>query len=259
MRKNLVTLLLALFIGGAAFLIYYETVTSPFLINKGEGDKNEVKKTIAIIDSGANLEDVNYNMDVKIKQYNVLDESTDITDTAGRGTDLFSALYNHIYSMNKANDVLLIKAFTKTKSLKNDDIVKALDYARKAKVSIITLGFEMEKDKKIDKAINDCLEDGITIVAAKNHTESYPSSIKNVISVSPIDKTVESDVKVDGDMSIICKKTKCKKKTSNAINTAYTAGHLIDYKDPLDESINLILRPSFSVVAEHRNEVQENK
>ncbi|WP_423364572.1 hypothetical protein [Mycoplasma sp. P36-A1] len=252
MRKNLVVFLLALFIAGAAFFVYKDTINSPFLLNKGDTNNEITTTKIAIIDSGANLDQVNYDHNIKIKQHNILDGSTDISDTDNNGTYLFSALYNDIYSLNLANDVLLIKAFESSDSIKNANIIKAINYAVENKVSVINLGYELKQSEKLDKAINKALEANIKIVTIKKDENSYPANLKNVISVTSTEDTkLNSTIKVDDSISVMCRNNKCTTKTTKAFNVITASGYLMN--NDLDSKNELTLKYNYGLDVNDNN------
>ncbi|MDH6602900.1 hypothetical protein OKW23_000020 [Bacilli bacterium PM5-9] len=231
-------------------LIVRDITNSSFLENKGKTEKVSDNGLIAIIDSGANLNHVNYDEKLKISKYNVLNDSEDISDESKRGTLLFSALYNDIYSMNKKNDVLIIKAFKDANEIDGNNVAKALDYACNQKADIVNLSFSIPQNTLVDEAIKTCAFKGSTIVAMSDGNSedlSYPASNNDVISVSKLNNKSKTDVKVDTSQQRVCIKNKCNPNSNVALSTIYATGYLIDYKDKNKTASNLILKPSYQI------------
>ena len=255
-RSRIIILALLLSIAIMVVLVTRDVITSNYLANKGKSDLNDANAKIALIDSGANLKDVNYDKSVKISKYNVLNDSENITDNNKRGTIIFSALYNDKYSMNKKNDVLIIKAFESGNEIDANNVAKALNYACDNKVDVINLSFGLPDNENVKSAVESCEFKGATIIAMNDDKNSitFPASIKGVVSVSLTNDAVKTDVKVDSSQQEVCIKNKCHRNKNIALSTAYVTGYLIDYKNKEEVIKNLILKPSYSIDAEKNDE-----
>lgn len=255
-RSRIIVLALLLAVVIMVVLVTRDIMTSNYLANKGKSELNDKNAKIAIIDSGANLNDVKYDKNIDITKYNVLDDSENIRDKSKRGTIIFSSLYNDKYSMNKENDVLIIKAFDNDNEINSNNITKALNYACDNKADVVNLSFSIPDNEGVKEAIKSCEFKGSTIVAMNgdNDAITFPANITEVISVGLINDEAKTTVKVDSNQQQVCVKNTCSKNTNLALSTAYVTGYLVDYKDKDKASTNLILKPSYNIEAIKNNE-----
>ncbi|MDL2211512.1 S8 family serine peptidase [Erysipelotrichaceae bacterium OttesenSCG-928-M19] len=248
-RNRLVLIVLLVAIIAMILLVVRDVNTSKYLENKGKSAVGDGSDIIAIIDSGANIEQVNYDKKLKITSYNAIDGSDDITDEARRGTMLFSSLYNDNYSMDLENDVMLIKAFDSLNDIRVGNVIKALNYACDNKASVVNLSFEIPADSNLEETIKTCQFKGTTVVAANFNKDElgFPANIKDVISVDLVSSTVDSRVKVDMSEQQVCLDNVCKNNNHIDLSTAYVSGYLLNFKDKQKESNNLVLKPSYNI------------
>lgn len=251
MRKKLVVLLLFLGIVACIFIVVRDVMnTRQELkikeVKKKENNLHEKPLKIAIIDNGANLEDVNYNKKINVITYNVLDDSQNVSSSSNRGTLLFSALYNNVFSMNKKNDVMIIKAFENSRNIDNNNIVKGLKYACDNGASIINMSYLLDDDESLDQQVKACQSKGVDIVTlvTKGKDSQYPAQYDGVISVSN-NKQITSDIVLDKTKQVSCLKDRCVFNQSVVLAPIYVVGYLVDYVDRTKELKKVNLKPVY--------------
>ena len=231
-------------------VVIKDITTSSYLENKGKSEKIKDQTTIALIDSGVNFDQVNYDKNIKITKYNAIDNSTNVFDNVTRGTLIFSSLYNEKYSLQKSNDVLVIKAFDDTSEINPENVARALNYACTNSADVVNIAFIMAENVRVTEEIENCQLKGTTIVAVSSSNSnklSYPASLKNVISVSLKNVKDPTTVKVDPLEQIVCYGNSCKPNAYASLSVGYVSGYLVDYKDRVKKAQNLVLRPTYSI------------
>ncbi|MDR1781775.1 MAG: S8/S53 family peptidase [Bacilli bacterium] len=206
---------------------------------------------IAFIDTGLNVNQVNFNNNINISKYNVFDNSNNIEDKHLHGTNIISALYSKNSGFQLNNDFLMIKALDNQGHSKAEDIVKAVKYACNDKdVNILNLSLSLNAyNKEVDKEINTCLNKNIIVVASAgldSNSISFPANINGVISVGTYgkdNKKLNKDINILVDMnnSYYCLNDKCNISNSNSMATAnvsaYISNLLLDSKNKIIDKL----------------------
>jgi len=148
-------------------------------------DLNEV--TVAVIDSGCNIETFNKKFPEKIiETYNVLDTEVAMTDEVGHGTNVAGIIAEGTPSNVK---ILPIKV-TADGVIYNTDIIKAINYVvYYNKADVINMSFVSYSISNSMKQAIDAANDKniICVAAAGNDNTSinaYPAAYSNTISIS---------------------------------------------------------------------------
>lgn len=160
---------------------------------------SESKCSIAIIDTGINSEYLSEHQGNIIHTYNVIDNSKNVNDEHGHGTEMASVILGdektRLEGINPQASLIIIKAIGETGATENSNIAKAIDYLLSLKnpPNIINLSLGSLKDNtSLKKSINCALEKGVIIVASVGDYDNkdilYPAAYDGVISVQAIDR-----------------------------------------------------------------------
>ncbi len=156
-------------------------------VSEGKGIK------VAVLDTGA---DLNHSelQDRIIGNYNVIDPSSEATDTNGHGTHIAGLIaaergngFGGIGVAPKA-DLYIIKV-SRSGSVRISDEVAGINHAIEAGVDIINMSFSSKNTSEAEEdAIDRAIEAGIIVVAEAgddaDDTEYYPAAYDGVISVA---------------------------------------------------------------------------
>ena len=157
--------------------------------------ENIAPVTVAVIDSGCDMELFNkyYNGKI-IEYYNAIDESsTQMNDIVGHGTHVAGTIAEGTPNNVK---IIPVKA-SNSKTIYETDLIKSLNYVvyyDKADVINLSLGAYIY-NTGIKNAIEAAQQKNIIVLAAagNNNTSKihYPSGFENTISISSVDKNLE--------------------------------------------------------------------
>jgi len=146
--------------------------------------------TVAIIDTGCDMEVFNANYNDKIREtYNLYDGSPVLYDNNGHGTHIAGTIAEGTSSNVK---ILPIKV-SDSKTMDTATIIAAINYlSYYKKADVINMSFGgTQFSKSLYVAIEAANENGIISVAAAGNestsTNSYPAAFDNTISVSAVD------------------------------------------------------------------------
>lgn len=156
------------------------------------------KCTIAIIDTGINSVYSNEHQKNIIKEYNVLEESQNVTDDHGHGTEMTSIILGDekagLIGINPNAYIMVIKAIDGTGKTDNSNIAKAIEYLLNLDElpDIINLSLgSLNDDLFLKKEIKQAIDAGIIVVAAVGDYNQkdilYPAAHNGVVSVQAID------------------------------------------------------------------------
>lgn len=242
MRKKIIIVILIVFIIGMIMIVAKDIIRnkSKFVDNHYATTKKEavINKKIALINSGANLDEVAYNKELNIETYNILDGSTDIIDNNNNsGTREFAALYNNFNSLNLKNDIILIKAFDKKGKINTRNIAQAIEYARENNAEIISLPFSFTGDKELNDEIVKCQEKGIMVVV--NNQAKLAGDSQAIFVMGKIGEHA-NEILINNKNQLSCLKTKCSMDKSLDLSTVFVTGFLAtkaDYQDYLNKTL----------------------
>lgn len=154
-------------------------------------------QTIAIIDSGISNELSTKYKDNIILKHNIIDETDNVTDNNGHGTEMASLIvgngYMNIYGVAPEVKLIIIKVVDEEGATSYSSLNKALEYAIEHGATVINISLGGTKsDPEIKENIAKAIENEITVVAAAGDYEEkdilFPSNIIGVISVEAINK-----------------------------------------------------------------------
>lgn len=154
--------------------------------------------TIAIIDTGINDQYLSEHRENITNTYNVLNNSNDVSDQHGHGTEMVSILLgdeeSNLVGINPNASIIIVKAIGESGKTDNSNIAKAIDFLlnQDELPDIINLSLgSLNNDPSLEKMISLALEKGIIIVASVGDYSQkdilYPSAYVGVISVQAID------------------------------------------------------------------------
>lgn len=167
---------------------------------KGAGIK------IAVIDSGCDINHVSLKDSIAgVRNFTTEDNKNPriVTDRVGHGTHVAGIIAanedkNVMSGVAPDADLYILKAIDKTGSGKLSWVINAINYAVELDVDIISMSLGMpESDPKLERAINNAVKKGISVVCAAgnegdtNYDDfeySYPAAYVDVISVGAVDK-----------------------------------------------------------------------
>lgn len=167
---------------------------------KGAGIK------IAVIDSGCDINHVSLKDSIAgVRNFTTEDNKNPriVTDRVGHGTHVAGIIAanedkNIMSGVAPDADLYILKAIDKTGSGKLSWVINAINYAVELEVDIISMSLGMpESDPKLERAINNAVKKGISVVCAAgnegdtNYDDfeySYPAAYVDVISVGAVDK-----------------------------------------------------------------------
>lgn len=167
---------------------------------KGAGIK------IAVIDSGCDINHVSLKDSIAgVRNFTTEDNKNPriVTDRVGHGTHVAGIIAanedkNVMSGVAPDADLYILKAIDKTGSGKLSWVINAINYAVELEVDIISMSLGMpESDPKLERAINNAVKKGISVVCAAgnegdtNYDDfeySYPAAYVDVISVGAVDK-----------------------------------------------------------------------
>lgn len=146
---------------------------------------------IALIDSGISefqVENINKNIEKTT--------SNSMYDINGHGTmmcSILSGYNNEIEGIAPNAKINSYKVVGKDGAIKGDNLANAIIEAHKDNVDIINISLgSFHSNKKVKKAIDDAINDGIIVIASSGDYEAkdmlFPANQENVISVGAIDK-----------------------------------------------------------------------
>lgn len=167
---------------------------------KGAGIK------IAVIDSGCDINHVSLKDSIAgVRNFTTEDNKNPriVTDRVGHGTHVAGIIAanedkNIMSGVAPDAELYILKAIDKTGSGKLSWVINAINYAVELEVDIISMSLGMpESDPKLERAINNAVKKGISVVCAAgnegdtNYDDfeySYPAAYVDVISVGAVDK-----------------------------------------------------------------------
>lgn len=167
---------------------------------KGAGIK------IAVIDSGCDINHVSLKDSIAgVRNFTTEDNKNPriVTDRVGHGTHVAGIIAanedkNIMSGVAPDAELYILKAIDKTGSGKLSWVINAINYAVELDVDIISMSLGMpESDPKLERAINNAVKKGISVVCAAgnegdtNYDDfeySYPAAYVDVISVGAVDK-----------------------------------------------------------------------
>ncbi len=163
------------------------------------------KCTIAIIDTGINSAYSNEHKKNIIKEYNVLDESQNVIDEHGHGTEMTSIILGDeetgLIGINPKAFIMVIKAIDGTGKTDNSNIAKAIEYLLNLDElpDIINLSLgSLNDDPFLQEEIKQAIDAGIIVVAAVGDYNQkdilYPAAYNGVVSVQAVDINNNLDV-----------------------------------------------------------------
>ncbi|EDN7515087.1 S8 family serine peptidase [Listeria monocytogenes] len=171
---------------------YFKTIDLAELWQFSKGKS----QTIAFIDTGITKRAASLYKDRIVSTYNSIDDSGNVLDTNGHGTQTVSVAagdgQGNVFGIAPKAKMVIIKAFEEGEQLKANYIKKAISYAIDKNVDIINLSFgSFVSNKQITREINYAINKGITVVASTgdygNKDILFPANMKNVISVAAKD------------------------------------------------------------------------
>lgn len=155
---------------------------------------------IAVIDSGISNELYDQYKDNIILKYNIIDNSDDVTDNNGHGSEMASLIigngYMDMYGVAPNVKLIIIKVVDEEGVTNYDNLNKALVYAIDNGATIINISLGgTKKNAKIEENINKALKNNITIVSAAGDYQEkdllFPANVPGVISVEAINRNNE--------------------------------------------------------------------
>lgn len=134
---------------------------------------------IAVIDTGINLKSNRI-----IKGYNAIDNSNDITDNNGHGTNISSIILN-IYP---GYYILPIKVIDKSGEQNPKILANAIEWAITNGANVINISLGMPNENNdVEREISKAIKKNIAVVCSagnsSNYTLSFPAKMSSVISV----------------------------------------------------------------------------
>jgi len=243
MNNKLKNIFLGACIIFALFLAVNDTISSSHFNRNTLSNSN--RPVLAIISSGANLNQVNYDMNTTIRSYNAMTGSTDIQDEDGAGTRLFAALYNDRFSLNATNDVLLIKAYASRDSINQEDIVTAIEFAIENNANVININIPLEDTESMRNVLAKAREHNILIVMPVNEENQTFLKDNHIITVSALNNEIDSNIKVDDTNTIVCVDNRCNVNKREDLNAIFASEYIL--RNAITNPNNLIISTQFGV------------
>lgn len=165
-------------------------------------------QTIAFIDTGISADVFDAHRDKIVAYWNVIENSSDVIDHHGHGTEMISVAcgdgYKDTYGIAPECRIIIIKAVSDEGKTNNDYLYDGLLYARNNGATIVNISLGgFKTDDNVISLIQEMITDGITIVAAAgdygNKDLLFPASVPNVISVEALDENQE--IWIDSNLS----------------------------------------------------------
>ncbi len=166
---------------------------------------------IAVIDSGLDTADADLENAVIAEGYNVIDDSTDVTDNIGHGTIVTAMIAGDaddtgVTGIAPGAEILPIKMMETGRTTHLSDMLKAVNYAVSAGADIINMSFGYRADQMTSSAdlgnhsvmettLQAAADRGIVLVAAAGNVSTaypqgslvYPAAFDCVIGVGSVD------------------------------------------------------------------------
>lgn len=187
----------------------YEEMNYSKLVKYSKGKS----QTIAFIDTGISTQYENKIGGRIIKKYNAVDDTEDVRDFNGHGTEMISIAcgngYKDVYGLAQESKIIVIKVTSDEGTTNNQYLIKALQYAYESGATIVNVSLGgMKYSEKVEEMVDAMYREGVTILAAAGDYDNkdllFPASLKNVIAVQNTDR--------DGKLWEECNTTKDNKK-----------------------------------------------
>jgi len=243
MNKKLKYIILSVFIVIAGYLGVNESMN--FNYNKIGGNNHSSRPTLAIINSGANIDQVNYSMHINLTAFNAINGSTNIYDEDGLGTQLFAALFNDRFSLNSSNDVLLIKAYDNKDSINEENMLRAIDFAIENHADVINITAPLQVSEGLNQAMNRARGLGIIVTMPLSEYSQEFISTNGLTSVVSLNSELRGDVAIDDTHSITCVNNRCNVNQSNELNSIYASEYIL--RNGIENPRNLVINTIFNI------------
>ncbi len=162
--------------------------------------------TVAVIDSGlfgVGSGEIHEDIDPAkvVKQYNFLDDNTDVTDTKGHGTYVAGSIFAKtnngagIAGIMPEVNIMPLKVFGSGEA-ENSAVIAAIDYAVKNGADVINMSLGGKNNSELlRQACDDATKAGVLVVAAAGNDGTsdliYPAAYDSVIGVAALTKSNE--------------------------------------------------------------------
>ncbi|MDY0295381.1 MAG: S8 family serine peptidase [Acholeplasmataceae bacterium] len=151
------------------------------------------ESTIAIIDSGLTSSLLNQYDDRIIKTYNAIDNTNDVKDSVGHGSEVFCIIacnyeISSVEGVNPTASFIIIKV-TNSKNVDIAPLKKAIQYALEWNPDIINISISGDfYDQEIENLLNQAYLSNIYVITSVGNQRSsrlfFPSNLSSVISVA---------------------------------------------------------------------------
>lgn len=194
MKKMLLLFFVLVFLVGCSATVndeayYFEEMDLAETREYAEGES----QTIAFIDTGISNEAKQLYEDRIVATYNSIEDSEDVTDNHGHGTQMVSVASGNgeeeVWGIAPETKIVVIKAFEEGEQTEPSNIAKAVDYAISKKAYVINMSFgSFVSNADIEEKINTAMNKDITVVASTgdygNADILFPASMPGVVSVA---------------------------------------------------------------------------
>lgn len=202
--------------------------------------------SVAIIDTGLNIGEVNSQ---RVKTvYNAMNNSSDVTDNDGHGTEIAELICSNTDEMVS---IIPIKVADENGETSIENVCKGLRYAIDSKVDVINLSMNTnvysENVDELEALFEEIEDNGITIVVSAGNTSSdvkylYPANVKSAIVVSSMDSNMkEYSFSNYGSTVDFCCLGKYDKTYGTSISCAYVSSIVADLKSAEIDNIEKVL------------------
>ena len=165
-----------------------ETDTTEQFVSDIKTDNNST--IVAVIDTGLDASLLSdYSSRISSNAFNVLDNSSDVSDSNGHGTEIASVLLKHTHD---DIEILPIKAMNDSGNGTALSIYSAILYAEKNGADVINLSVNgYGTSKLLENAVNEAVANGITVITSSGNNGSdtgkyMPSNIEKAVTVSAV-------------------------------------------------------------------------
>lgn len=166
-------------------------------------------QVIAIIDSGISNRLLNWYEERIIGTYNVIDESENVKDRHGHGSEMAVLVLDKQISIAPQSKIIVIKVINDEGSTNNALLLRGLKKAEEYGADIINLSLGgYKKDEEVIQMIHQLIKKNITVVASAGDYGDkdllFPANVKGVISVGAFDDDHKLWQRCNIDNNLLC-------------------------------------------------------